>query len=128
MADGNVALNGERGEGEGGGVHGEELAEDHEWAAQAAPNPQVAQNVVGKHLIEKENYVLRLFVNIWEHLLGHWADEGDEVSKGEGDEVAVGRGVQGLGAPHRHHHHQVAGHSHQENAGLTSKIPVSKVF
>ena len=50
MADGDVALDGERGQGEGGGVHGEELAENHERAAQAAPNPQVAQNVVGEHL------------------------------------------------------------------------------
>ena len=60
MTDGYVALDGERGEGEGRGVHGEELAENHERAAQASPNPQVAQNVIGKHLIEME-YILRLF-------------------------------------------------------------------
>ena len=46
MADGNVALNGEGGEGESRGVHGEELAENHEGAAQTPPNPEVAQNVV----------------------------------------------------------------------------------
>ena len=46
MADGNVALDGECGEGERGGVHGEELAENHEGAAHTPPNPEVAQNVV----------------------------------------------------------------------------------
>ena len=50
MADGYIALDGERGQGEGGGVHCKELAENHERTAQAAPNPQVAQNVVGEHL------------------------------------------------------------------------------
>ena len=55
MTDGNVALNGECGEGEGGGVHGKELAENHEGAAQTSPNPEVAQNVVWEHLVQLSN-------------------------------------------------------------------------
>ena len=123
MADGYIALDGERGQGEGGGVHCKELAENHERTAQAAPNPQIAQNVIGKHLKELENVLRSFLKNIfqWKHLLGHWADEGDEIGKGEWDEIAVGGGVQGLRAPHCHHHHQVARHSHQENARLTQE-------
>ena len=50
VADGYVALNGEGGKGEGRWVHGQELTENHEAAAQAAPHPEVAQNVVLGHL------------------------------------------------------------------------------
>ena len=73
MTDGYVALDGECSEGEGRGVHGEELAENHERAAQAAPNPQVAQNVIGKHLKELENVLRSFLKNIFQckHLLGH---------------------------------------------------------
>ena len=72
--------------------------------------------MVGEHLVGQflcEDYYTP------SHLLRHRADKGDEVGKSERDEVAVGGGVQRLGAPHCHHHHQIARHSHQENARLT---------
>ena len=45
-------------------------------------------------------------------------EEGDEVGQGEGDQVAVGGGVERLGSPDSDHHHQVAQHTYQEDAGL----------
>ena len=45
-------------------------------------------------------------------------EEGDEVGQGEGDQVAVGGGVERLGSPHSDHHHEVAQHTYQEDAGL----------
>ena len=100
MADGDVPLHGEGGEGESRGVHGEELAVDHQGAAGRAPHPVVAQDVVG------------------EDLLRHGGHQGDQVRDGEADEVAVGGGVEGLGAAHGHHHHGVAEHAGQQDGGL----------
>ena len=51
MTDGDVPLDGEGGQGERGGVHGEELGVDHEGTAQAAPEPHVAQDVVREDLL-----------------------------------------------------------------------------
>ena len=51
MTDGDVPLDGEGGQGERRGVHGEELGVDHEGAARAAPEPHVAQDVVRENLI-----------------------------------------------------------------------------
>ena len=62
MTDGNVALNGECGEGEGRGVHGEELAENHKGAAHTSPNPEVSQDVVGEHL---QTVILLILKSSW---------------------------------------------------------------
>ena len=51
VTDGDVPLDGEGCQGERRGVHGEELGVDHEGAAEAAPDPHVAQDVVGEHLL-----------------------------------------------------------------------------
>ena len=51
MTDGDVPLDGEGGQGERRGVHGEELGVDHEGAARAAPEPHVAQDVVRENLL-----------------------------------------------------------------------------
>ena len=51
MTDGDVALHSEGGQREGGGIHGEKLAEDHAGAAEPAPHPMVAQDVVGENLL-----------------------------------------------------------------------------
>ena len=51
MTDGDVSLDGEGSQGERRGVHSEELGVDHEGAAQAAPHPPVAQDVVREHLL-----------------------------------------------------------------------------
>ena len=51
MADSDVPLHSEGGEGEGGHVDGQKLAEDHEGAAQTAPHPPVSQDVVGENLL-----------------------------------------------------------------------------
>ena len=42
---------------------------------------------------------------VGENFLRNRGQQRDEVGQGQGDEVAVGGGVEGLGAPHRHHHH-----------------------
>ena len=52
------------------------------------------------------------------HNLRYRGEKGDEVGQGEGDKVTVGGGVERLGSSHSHHHHQVAQHAHQEDAGL----------
>ena len=51
VTDGDVPLDGEGGQGERRGVHGEELGVDHEGAARAAPEPHVAQDVIRENLI-----------------------------------------------------------------------------
>ena len=51
MTDGDVPLDGEGGQRESRGVHGEELSVDHEGAARAAPEPHVAQDVVRENLL-----------------------------------------------------------------------------
>ena len=51
VADGDVSLDSEGSERQGGGVHGEELTEDKCGAANRAPHPQVSQYVVGQNLL-----------------------------------------------------------------------------
>lgn len=55
---------------------------------------------------------------VGQHLLRYGGEKGDEVGEGERDKITVGGGVERLGSSHSHHHHQVAQHAHQEDAGL----------
>ena len=52
VADSDVPLHSEGGEGEGGHVDGQKLGVDHERAAQTAPDPSVPQNVVREDFLQ----------------------------------------------------------------------------
>ena len=64
MTDGDVPLDGEGGQGERRGVHGEELSVDHEGAASAAPEPHVAQDVVREYLLNIMRQALARLTNM----------------------------------------------------------------
>ena len=64
MTDGDVPLDGEGGQGERRGVHGEELGVDHKGAAGAAPEPHVAQDVVREHLLHTMRQALARLTNM----------------------------------------------------------------
>ena len=53
MADGEVSLNCEGCQEQRRGVHGEELAEHDQGAAQPPPHPPVPQYVIGQHLLDR---------------------------------------------------------------------------
>ena len=64
MTDGDVPLDGEGGQGECRGVHGEELSVDHKGAAGAAPEPHVAQDVVREYLLNIMRQALARLTNM----------------------------------------------------------------
>ena len=64
MTDGDVPLDGEGGQGERRGVHGEELGVDHEGASSAAPEPHVTQDVVRENLLNTKRQALARLTNV----------------------------------------------------------------